>query len=176
MNKHNYTHKFENASRNKQIFGILNEWDFKKVSIFFILIFLPNLLSLININTTLGFKIHFFQLGIIIASLAYGPFGGLISGMIGSIYPAMITSNPYIIIGNMILGFVAGYLIRLKWNIIVATLTAFMIQMPWLILSDYYFMGLSTTFIIGLIIALAISNTIWATLAYYSRNQIAKIV
>ncbi|MGV8087297.1 MAG: hypothetical protein ACP5N1_06725, partial [Candidatus Woesearchaeota archaeon] len=107
--------------------------------------------------------------------LAYGPLGGLLSGLIGSIYPAMITSNPYIIIGNMILGCVAGYLIRLKWNVIVATLVAFMIQLPWLIVSDYYFMGLSATFIIGLTIALAISNTIWATLVYYTRNQIAKI-
>ncbi|MGV8086056.1 MAG: hypothetical protein ACP5N1_00340, partial [Candidatus Woesearchaeota archaeon] len=75
MNKYNNTHKFENASKNRQIFSILNEWDFKRVSIFLILIFLPNLLSLININTSLGFKIHFFQLGIIIAALAYGPLG-----------------------------------------------------------------------------------------------------
>jgi len=168
-------YKFVNTTKNKQIFKILNEWDFKRVSILLILLVLPNLLSLININTTLGFKIHFFQLGIIIAAVAYGPLGGLLSGMIGSIYPAMITSNPYIIIGNMILGFVAGYLIRLRWNIIVATLVAFMIQLPWLITSDYYFMHLPIQIIFGVIIALTLSNMVWSIIAHYSGKYIHQI-
>jgi len=175
MNTHKFTHKFENSDKNNSLFKILNEWDFKRTTIFLILLIIPNLLSLINIETNLGFKIHFFQLGIIIAAIAYGPMGGLLSGMIGSIYPSMITSNPYIIIGNMILGFAAGYLIRLRWNIIIATLIAFMIQLPWLIASDYYFMHLPIQIIIGIIIALTISNTIWSAIANYSSKYIRQI-
>jgi|GEM_PF-4884292 len=86
-------------------------WDRKEITLLACLVVLPNLLGLLNIDTGLGFKIHVFQLGIVIAALFYGMSGGLLAGTFGSIYSAIIINNPYIIIGNAILGLAAGYLI-----------------------------------------------------------------
>jgi hypothetical protein len=164
MNTNNYNHK--------QIFSLGHNWDYKKISIFLLVIALPNILGMLNIDTGLGFKIHFFQLGILVAAMAYGPIGGLMAGIVGSVYSAIIMSNPYIVIGNAILGLSAGYLMRLEWNAILATLTAFAIQLPWLIVSDYYLMSMPITIIGGIVLALLVSNTIWSIIVHYCKKQV----
>jgi uncharacterized membrane protein len=151
-------------------FGV--EWNYKTVTLFAVLLFLPNLLGMINVGTAIGFKIHFFQIAIFIAALIYGPFGGLLSGLIGSFYSAIIMNNPYIIIGNMILGFFAGYFCRKRFNTIVAVLLAFCIQLPWIVLTDFYLVGLSMPFIYSLILALLVSNILWAFIAHHSYKPI----
>jgi len=150
------------------------KWDYKTVSFLVFLVVLPNLLGLINLGTIPGFKIHFFQIAIFIAALIYGPKGGLLSGLIGSLYPAFITGNPYIMIGNAILGVSVGIFLRYKKNIIIAVLLAYVIQLPWLIITDYYLVNLSMSFILKLILALLISNIIWATIAHYTVKPIKK--
>ena len=152
----------------KNIFSFNIKWDYKHVSLFIFLLILPNLLSMINIGTIYGFKLHFFQVAIFLAAILYGPKGGLISGFIGSFYSSIIMNNPYLIIGNMILGFFTGLFIRYKMHTILAVILAFIIQLPWLIITDYYLVSLSAAFIIPLIVALAISNVIWATAAHFS--------
>ena len=142
--------------------------DRKEISILVFLVFLPNVLGMLNYDTGMGFKLHVFQLGIVLAALFYGWYGGLMAGIFGSIYSAVIMNNPYIIIGNAILGLVAGYLIHKGYHTNLAIWVAFAIQIPWLIFSDYVFIGMPMNVIWMIIIALAVSNTIWAALGHYA--------
>ena len=143
------------------------EINYKDISLLVFLMVLPNILGVMNVDTGLGFKVHLFQLGIILAALFYGWYGGLLAGIFGSIYSAAIMNNPNIIIGNAILGLVAGYLIHKGFNTVLAVWIAFAIQIPWLIFSDYVFMGMSMNLIWMVIIALAVSNTLWATIGHF---------
>lgn len=153
-------------NQTKNILAFNNKWNMKHISLFIILLILPNFLGLINIKIN-NINIHFFQIAIFLAAIIYGPLAGLSSGLIGSIYSAYITGNPYLIIGNMILGFCVGLFIRMKFNTVLAVLTAFAIQLILLVPADYYLMHLPMTFILLLITTLAISNTIWAVAAHY---------
>lgn len=139
----------------------------KMISLLIILFILPNLLSLINITTPWGFKIHFFQLAIFIAAIFYGPRGGLLAGALGSILPAFLAHNPYVIIGNMILGFLVGLFVNRGFPIIWAAFLAYSLELPWLIFTDYYLVHLPVPAIEKIIITLAVSNTIWAICTHY---------
>lgn len=144
----------------------------KEMVIFFILLMVPNILSMINLGTIYGFKIHSFQLSIFVAAIIYGKRGGALSGLFGSIYSAFIMYNPYIILGNIILGFFAGLFYEKTKNIFSSVILAFIIQLFWLIPSDYYFMQLSANFIKHLIISLFLSNLVWAIFALYISDLI----
>ena len=148
------------------------KWNYKTIVLFLSLMILPNLLGLINLNTVWGFKIHFFQIAVFIAALIYGPKGGMLSGLVGSLYSAFVMGNPYIAIGNAILGFFVGLFVRYKFHTIIAVMLAYLIQLPWLIITDYYLVSLPTNFILKLILALAISNLIWAIVANYTVKPI----
>lgn len=152
----------------KNLFSFNMKWNFKTISLFIFLLLLPNFLGMLNLSTGIGFKIHFFQYAIFLAAILYGPYGGLLSGLVGSTYSAVIMHNPYLAIGNAIFGFFTGLFIRYGFKIIIAVLLAYAIQLPWLIITDYYFVHLPVTLIIPLVIALLISNTIWAIAAYYT--------
>jgi len=141
------------------------KWDYKNISLLLALILLPNLLGMINLPTPWGFKIHFFQIAVFIAAITYGPKAGFLSGMIGSMYSAFTMSNPYIMIGNAILGLFTGYFAKKGVNTVLAVLLAFIIQLPWLILTDYYLVGLPIGLIASIIVSLTISNITWAVIA-----------
>lgn len=160
----------------KNILVLNNKWDYKNMMFFAFIIALPNLLSVLNIDTPYGFKIHFFQFAIILAAILYGPIGGVAAGLMGSIYSAILMNNPYLIIGNVILGFFVGVFVRMKWNTILAVLTAFAIQLPWLVASDYYFMNMPIQVIAMIVVALLVSNTLWATIAHYTARPIKKFL
>jgi len=159
-----------------QKFAFDVEWNHKTIALFVLLLGLPNLLGMINLSTTLGFKLHFFQAAIFIAAIIYGPKGGFLSGLFGSAYSAIVMHNPYIVIGNALLGFFVGLFVRYGMHTVIAVLLAFVVQLPWLIITDYYLVHLGAQFITGLVIALVISNTIWAIVAHYSVKGIKKIV
>lgn len=157
---------------NKLSFDV--EWNYKTIALFIFLLGLPNLLGAINIGTIWGFKIHFFQVAVFIAALIYGPTGGMLSGFIGSAYSALLMHNPYIAVGNAILGFFVGFFVRYKMHTIIAVLLAYIIQLPWLVLTDYFLVNLPMGFIWRLVIALLISNIIWAAVAHYTAKPIKK--
>jgi uncharacterized membrane protein len=160
----------------KNIFSINTNWNYKNIVFFTFIILLPNLLSVFNIPTSYGFNIHFFQLAIILAAILYGPTGGMISGLVGSIYSAVMMNNPYLIVGNIILGLCVGLFVRYKWNTIAAVLTAFAIELPWLIGTDYYLMHMPIMIIMTLIGALFLSNLIWAVVAHYSSKPLKNLL
>lgn len=160
----------------KNIFSFGVNWNYKTISMLIFLAIIPNFLGFINISTPLGFKIHSFQLAIIAAAMIYGPMGGLISGLFGSVYSAIIMNNPYIIGGNIILGIVTGLLLRKKVHTLLAVLIAYGVQLPWLILTDYYLVHLPMHVIKAIIITLLITNSIWALVIHYSKNRIKRII
>jgi uncharacterized membrane protein len=150
----------------KNLFGV--EWNIKSVGLFLFLLAVPNVLGMINLATPLGFKLHLFQYTVFVAALIYGPVGGALSGLIGSSYSAIVMNNPYLAVGNMLLGLFVGLFARKGMNTVLAVALAFMVQLPWLVLTDYYLMGLSGQFIMMLVVALAVSNLIWAAAAHHS--------
>jgi uncharacterized membrane protein len=142
----------------------------KTITMLALLCVLPNLLGLINIVTPFQFKIHFFQIAIFVAAIAYGPAGGLISGGIGSIYSAFIMHNPYIVIGNMILGFFVGLFIKNGFKPVIAALLAFGIQIPWLVATDIYLVHMPVMAVALLVVSLFCNNIIWAAISGFLGN------
>ena len=159
----------------KNIFNFDINWTWKTISLLGLLAIFPNILGLYSI-TIFGVRIHFFQYLIFLSALIYGPFGGLISGAFGSFYTAMALHNPYVVVGNIILGTLFGIFVRLKWNIIIAALAAYLIQMPWLWYSDIYLAHMPLAVVKGIVIALFFSDVIWAFVASLTYRQVRDLV
>jgi hypothetical protein len=163
--------EYKNGSVNDLFsFGIV--WNFKTIGMFFILLILPNFLGMMNITTDYGFKVHFFQAAVFIAALIYGPVGGLLSGLFGSAYSTIIMGNPYIAVGNAILGFMVGIFVRYGFSTIVAVLLAFVIQLFWLIPTDLFLMNMPLKVLFMLIAALFASNIVWAIAVDFGTKKI----
>ncbi|MGB4549018.1 MAG: hypothetical protein WBI10_08890 [Syntrophales bacterium] len=146
----------------------------KSITTLFLLVLLPNLLGAIQLSTPWGFKIHFFQFAIFLAAFAFGPIGGMLAGSVGSLCAACLMSNPYILVGNALLGFATGYFIRRGCSYLFAALLGFALQVPWIVVTDFFLMNLPASFIGGLVIALALSNALWAILAGVSAAPLAR--
>ena len=146
----------------RNVFGI--EWNIKNILLLSFLAIFPNVLGLFH-TTVFGVRVHFFQYLIFLAALVYGPFGGVVSGAFGSIWTAVALNNPYILIGNVILGGLFGYFVKLKWNVILAAFAAYLVQMPWLYFTDVYFAGMASNAVIAIMIALFFSDILWAVVA-----------
>jgi hypothetical protein len=143
-------------------------WPEVLTSPLFMLIFLPLVLSLVHIPTPWGFHLHFFQIAILLGAYLFGPVGGGIAGAAGSLAGALILANPYIIIGNVILGTATGLFARQGIRPLFAIWLAFLLQLPWLVLTDFWFMGLPATFIQGLMISLFLSHTLWGVITPFT--------
>jgi hypothetical protein len=154
----------------KNIFLIETNW--KSLMLLMTLAVLPNLLGMINISTVFGFKIHTFQIAVFLAAAIYGPIGGLISGGLGSMFSAFAMGNPYIIIGNIILGFMAGLFVRKGFHLVIAAFFAYLVQMPWLYLTDIFLVGMPVAIVVKIMIALLVTDIIWAAVAQYVRKFI----
>jgi len=140
-------------------------WNRRTVGVVILLVFLPNFLSMVNLTIPGGLKLHTFQVAIFLAASLLGPVGGLLSGLIGSLFSALTLSNPYLSIGNAILGFFVGWFLQHGIRPLFAVWMAFCIQLLWLIPTDYFLAGLSPSFIQNLALMLFLSNTLWAVVA-----------
>jgi uncharacterized membrane protein len=148
---------------------------FRRVAVAFgVLVVLPCILSLINVTFVQSWKIHFFPAAIILAAISFGPAGGLVAGITGSFYSAILLGNPWLIAGNALMGFLTGVFFRRTSKIIPSVMLAFACQLPWLIVSDYYFAGLSAVFIAKLVIVLLLGNLMWALLISLCMKPIKK--
>ncbi|MFH1641424.1 MAG: hypothetical protein ABIC04_00835 [Nanoarchaeota archaeon] len=153
------------------IFKTKFNFNWKQASLLIFLLIFPNILSIYH-TTIFGVRVHLFQYLIFLAALIYGPYAGAISGALGSIYSAIALHNPYIIIGNILLGFFFGYFVKLKWNILFAVITAYFIQLPWLWLTDVYLIHMPVSAVAGIIVALFVSDVILSVLAKYTFKHI----
>ena len=148
---------------------------YRKIADYFLLlIILPCSLSLINLSFAQDWKIHFFSATIILAAVVFGAGGGLLAGLTGSLYSALFLGNPYILVGNALFGVLSGVFYKKNGKIIPAVMLAYLCQLPWLILSDYYFVHLPAIFIAKLAIVLFLTNTLWAALIHLGINPIKK--
>lgn len=129
----------------------------KGIALFSFLVLLPNLCGLIVLPNVFGLKIHFFQYFIFIAAILFGPFGGAISGTFGSAFVAMSMGNPYILVGNAILGFFTGLLAK-RLGVMKAVAIAYFIQLPWLLFSDIVLAGMPPAIVQSIAISLLFSN------------------
>lgn len=147
----------------------------KAASILFLLVLLPCLLSLVNITFAESWKIHFFPAAIILAAVVFGPTGGIIAGISGSLYTALFLGNPYIIMGNALFGMLAAVFYKKTGKLVPSVLLAYMCELPWLILTDYYLVHLPADFITKLAVVLLLGNILWATLIQLSLKPIRKL-
>jgi hypothetical protein len=148
---------------------------YRRVALAFgLLVLLPCLLSLMNVTFAQSWKIHFFPAAIILAAVSFGPAGGLIAGVTGSLYSAVFLANPYLLAGNALLGFMTGVFFRKTGKIIPSVMVAFACQLPWLIVSDYYFVQMPAEFIAKLAVVLLLGNLLWALLIALTMKPIKK--
>ncbi len=128
----------------------------KQIALIIILSALANVLGFPPFSIPLGeAKIHFMQLPIIFAGLAIGALGGGVVGFIGAmvsafVFPPPSGPNPFILIGNAILGLFTGFfyfrLRRIRPPIVpqlISVLGAIAIQFPYTYFSDVYLASLS---------------------------------
>ena len=151
-------------------------WNEKTIGVLIGLALLPNLLGMINLATPWGFRIHVFQAAIFLAALLLGRWAGLIAGLGGSVYVAAALSNPFILFGNALLGFFTGHIAEKGFRPVVAVMFAFAIQLPWLVVTDHLFMGLSWSFIGALVLSLAVSNLVWAVAAAWAAGPLRRLL
>jgi len=144
--------------------------------VFFLLIVFPFVLSLINLEFAQQWKVHFFPAAIILAALIFGSTGGLAAGVAGSLYSAFLLGNPYLIIGNAALGFFTGLFYQKTDNLILSVILAFICQLPWLVVSDYYLMHLSEAFILKLVVVLFLADILWAVLISAINKPLRKLL
>lgn len=150
----------------RDVFGF--EYTRRNVILLLFLVLLPNLLGMLNYTTLLGLRFHFFQYGIFLAALTYGRWGGLLAGCLGSAYVAASLGNPYVIIGNMILGYFTGYFSGCGLNPMKSSMAAFVLQLPWLVVSDIYLAGMGAYAVLLVVLSLALSNLVFSAFAGFS--------
>ncbi|HNQ66105.1 MAG TPA: hypothetical protein PK842_05985 [Smithella sp.] len=148
----------------------------RMAEVFFLLIVFPFVLSLINLEFAQQWKVHFFPAAIILAALIFGATGGLAAGVAGSLYSAFLLGNPYLIIGNAALGFFTGLFYQKTDNLILSVILAFICQLPWLVVSDYYLMHLSEAFILKLVVVLFLADILWAVLISAINKPLRKLL
>ena len=157
------------------IFKFDIRWNWKTATLLAMLAALPNIFGIFH-TTVFGVRVHFFQYLIFLAAIVYGPLGGMISGAVGSVYTAVALNNPYIMIGNIILGGFTGFFLRYKINIVLAVLAAYLIQLPWLWVTDIYLAGMPVRVVKGIVIALLLSNLLWALIAGCKSKYVKKFI
>jgi uncharacterized membrane protein len=121
-------------------------------------------------------NIHFMQLPIILAGLALGPWVGGLVGLIGAATMAfnLVPINPYILLGNAILGFFTGlfYLYLGKMRVkpiipqVISVLGAYIIQAPYVYVTDVFFMAIPTFVVIEILLKLLLEDVISVLLSH----------
>jgi len=157
----------------KNIFDI--EFNWKTLSLLAFLAIFPNVLGLFH-TSLFGIRIHFFQYLIFLAAVIYGPIGGAISGAFGSLWTAAALHNPYIVVGNIILGSLVGFFFKKKLNIMLAVLLAYLIQIPWLWVTDIYLAGMPVAVVKGVVAGLFVSNMVFALITMATWKKVKAVV
>ncbi len=139
----------------------------------------------IPVGTT---KIHFMQLPIILSGLALGPWVGGLVGFTGAAAMAfnLVPTNPYILLGNAILGFFTGlfylYLGKMKVRPIIPQVTsvlgAYIVQAPYVYVTDVYLMRMPQSLVLTILLKLLLEDIISVMLSHIIlfRVNIAEIL
>jgi len=110
--------------------------------------------------------IHFFQLAIFLSGILAGPWAGILSGAIGGLYMS-ITKIPFVFVGIAILGGSAGLFAK-KVRPVFAGLLAWLVQAPYVVVTDYVwftlFVGKSSVVAWGLVVPIMINLSLQAVI------------
>jgi uncharacterized membrane protein len=107
--------------------------------------------------------IHFFQAGIMLAGVVGGPLSGLITGMIGGVYVAMIRSDPTIVIGNGLLGLCTGVFSRRLRPVLAGLAAWVLIQAPWIYMTGTFVFHVPAVAMQLILTLLTVENVICAS-------------
>ncbi|UCE44025.1 MAG: ECF transporter S component [Candidatus Bathyarchaeota archaeon] len=134
-------------------------------------------------------EIHLMQLPIILTGLALGPWTGGLVGFTGAAAMAfrLHPPNPYILLGNAILGFMTGlfysHLKKMKGRTIVpqviSVLGAYLVQLPYVYVTDVYLMPIPSHVVLTIILPkLLLEDVVGVLLSHLIlfRVHIAKIL
>ncbi|VVB98704.1 Uncharacterised protein [uncultured archaeon] len=100
-------------------------------------------------------RVHFFQAGIFASGFLFGPLAGLAVGALSSSYNGLyVINNPWIIGGNALLGLSAAYFYT-RMHPMKAVAAAFAIQVPYLIITDVFIVGMPLAVFGGILATLA---------------------
>jgi hypothetical protein len=153
-------------------------WDvsftLKSVLLLGFLAVFPNVLGLVRWNIA-GYPVHLFQILVFTAAFVYGPIGGLLAGSAGSVYTALLI-NPYVLVGNAILGFFTGVFFKKGLHPVLSCMGAFAVQLPWLWVSDIYWAHMPQVAVQNIVIALLVTNILWAIVAWKAKDSVKKLV
>jgi uncharacterized membrane protein len=109
-------------------------------------------------------SVHFFQLAIFLCGILAGPWAGLLGGAVGGLYMG-VTKIPFVIGGIAILGVSVGLFAK-KVRPVFAGSLAWLVQAPYVLVTDYVwftlFAGTSSAAVWGLIIPIMINLTLEA--------------
>jgi uncharacterized membrane protein len=156
----------------------LKQMKAKTVAFVALMAALANVMSLppVAIPVPLGpftSSIHFFQLAVFLAAILAGPWAGLLSGIVGSLYMS-IFRIPFIVGGIALLGACSGLFVK-RFRPATACIMAWLIQLPYILATDYlwftspYFLGYSPAVALSImtpiIVSLGIEAVICAVLA-----------
>lgn len=120
-------------------------------------------LSALTVPFLFGTGIHFFQAGIMLAGVAGGPLSGLITGMIGGIYVAMVRSDPTIVIGNALLGLCTGVFSRRLRPVLAGVAAWVLIQAPWIYIAGTFVFHVPAVAMQLILTLLTVENVICAS-------------
>jgi len=108
--------------------------------------------------------VHFFQLAIFLCGILAGPWAGLLGGAVGGLYMS-VTKIPFVMGGIAILGGSVGLFAK-KFRPVFAGLLAWMVQAPYVLVTDYVwftlFVGNSSAIAWGLLTPIMINLTLQA--------------
>ena len=79
--------------------------------------------------------VHFFQLAIFLCGILAGPWAGLVGGAVGGLHMG-VTKIPFVVGGIAILGVSVGFFAQ-KVRPVFAGLLAWLVQAPYVLLTDY---------------------------------------
>ena len=132
---------------------------------------LANVMSLPPIAIPLHFagftsSVHFFQLAIFICGILAGPWAGLVGGAVGGLYMS-VTKIPFVVGGIAILGVSVGLFAK-KVRPVFAGLLAWLVQAPYVLVTDYVwftlFVGRSSAIAWAIVIPIMINLTLQAVI------------
>jgi uncharacterized membrane protein len=127
--------------------------------------------SFFTVPFLFGFRIHFFQIGILLAGVIGGPVSGAITGLIGGAYMATVRSDPTIVVGNGLLGLFTG-IFSLRFRPALAGLAAWIfVQAPWVFLTGTFIFHVPTVAMQLILILLTVEDVVSAVVTDVLSNH-----
>jgi uncharacterized membrane protein len=135
---------------------------------------LSNILALVTVPLG-AFTIHLIQLPIILAGLAAGPYIGGLVGFVGAFVMAFTlpVPNPYILLGNALLGFLTGLIfsslhatsVSPHLARVASAMLAYAVQTPYVWVTDIYLMGMPPVVVQAILVKLLLEDAISAVIS-----------